>query len=101
MMRRVRIRESGRENDESVRGSADNAKTIAAVISPDSVPDKIPSPENRTAAIPPMIALRYRAQSERGLMTPSGSRMDRDTVQKIERSTAADKSQTSWDRRTD
>lgn len=100
-MRAVKIREAGRENEESGRGSADNANTTAAVTSPDSVPDKIPSPENRTAAAPPMIALRYRAQRERGMMTPSGSRMERDIEQKTERSNTADASQTSWERRTD
>lgn len=51
-------REVGRENGESVRGSAERRNTMPVVMSPESAPDKMPSPDRRTAKMPPTAELR-------------------------------------------
>ena len=64
------------------RGRTERQKIRSAVKSPEINPDKIPSPESRTAVIPPIKALKNREQRDRGLMIRSGSDEEAATAQK-------------------
>jgi len=80
---RIKIILRGISRVESGNGRSERQKTIPVVMHPDIHPEAIPSPEIFTAAIPPITALRYRAQSDRGTVSESGSAVEYAIPQKM------------------
>lgn len=64
--------------------------TRRAVNNPDKAPDAMPSPDIRTAAIPPKSELRYNAQSDNGVVNDAGSVVEYAMAQKINKSNTAE-----------
>jgi len=81
-MQRKEITASAAVESVSGKGRRERQKMRNAVPTPERMPDKSPSPDSRTANIPPVKALKNRAHRERGLMMLSGSLTDAATAQK-------------------
>ena len=70
-----------------------------AVTVPESIPDRIPSPEKRTAANPEISAERYRQARDRGRIMESGFSEELAAAQEIRRRITRPAAQTAWDKR--
>ena len=64
------------EKPEAGKGKADRAKSNTAERAPDTKPEIIPASESFTAETPPITAPMYRAQSDNGVITESGSSIE-------------------------
>ena len=95
----VRSRFMGNAVPDSGNGRQENRSISRAVIVPDNSPDRIPSPENRTAAIPEMNDDRYRQARARGFVMEPGSSAALAAAQETRRSRISPPAQKIWERR--
>ena len=71
----------GSSKDDAGKGTYERDSVSIADITPETSPDRIPSPESFTAAIPAEDAPRYSAQRDSGVISLAGSSAETEIAQ--------------------